>query len=58
MLVILTSGTLHLGAAPKNGCVMAQDVSHQPLTVEAQVRAQVSPCGIYDGQNGTGTGFF
>jgi hypothetical protein len=36
---------------------MAQAVSHWPLTVEAQARARVSPCGICDGQNGTATGF-
>jgi hypothetical protein len=36
---------------------MPQVVSCWPLTVEAQVHAQVSPCGIYAGQSGTGTGF-
>jgi hypothetical protein len=35
---------------------MAQDVSRRPLTAEAQVRSQVSPCGICGGQSGTGTG--
>jgi hypothetical protein len=38
------------------GC-MAQVVSRRPLTTEAQVRAQVNPCGIGGGQSGTGTGF-
>jgi hypothetical protein len=35
---------------------MAQAVSCQPLTVEANVRAQVSPSGICGGQSGAGTG--
>jgi hypothetical protein len=36
---------------------MAQVVSRRPLTAEAQVRAWVNPCGICDGQSGTGSGF-
>jgi hypothetical protein len=36
---------------------MAQEVSHQPLTAEARVRARVSPCGICGGQSGTGADF-
>jgi hypothetical protein len=38
------------------GCVMAQTVSRQPLTTEAQVHVWVSPCGICGGQSGTGAG--
>jgi hypothetical protein len=37
---------------------MAQAVSRQPLTSEARVRSPVSPCGIFGGQSGTGTGYF
>jgi hypothetical protein len=36
---------------------MAQVVCHRPLTAEAWVRAQFSPCEFYGGQSGTGTGF-
>jgi hypothetical protein len=41
----------------KKGRAMAQAVSYQHLTVEARVRALVSPCGICGEQSGTGTGF-
>ena len=37
---------------------MAQAVSRRPLTAEARVRSRVSPCVIFGGQSGTGTGFF
>jgi hypothetical protein len=36
---------------------MVQAVSCWPFTVEAQVYAQISPCGISGGQRGAGTGF-
>jgi hypothetical protein len=39
------------------GRAMAQAVSRRPLTAEARVRSQFSPCGICSGQSGTGTGF-
>jgi hypothetical protein len=39
------------------GRAMTQAVTRQPLISEARVCAQVSPCGIYGGQFGTGTGF-
>jgi hypothetical protein len=31
--------------------------SRRPVTAEARVRSRVSPCGVCDGQSGTGTGF-
>jgi hypothetical protein len=34
------------GLLCKYGCAMAQVVSRQPLTVEAQVHDWASPCGI------------
>jgi hypothetical protein len=36
---------------------MAQAVSRRPLATEARVSSRVSPCGIFGGQSGTGTGF-
>jgi hypothetical protein len=36
---------------------MAQAVSRRNLNAEAQIRSRVSPCGIFGGQSGTGTGF-
>jgi hypothetical protein len=36
---------------------IAQVISRRPLTAEALVRARVSPCGIFGGQIGSGTGF-
>ena len=35
----------------------AQAIIRRPLTAEAQVRSQVSPCAIYGGRSGTETGF-
>jgi hypothetical protein len=39
------------------GSATVHMVSCWPLTVEAWVRAWVSPCEIFGGQSGTGTGF-
>ena len=39
------------------GPTMAQAFSRRPVTTEAPVRSQVSPCEICGGQSGTGTGF-
>lgn len=36
---------------------MAQAISYQSVTVEAQAQTQGSPGEIYGGQIGTGTGF-
>ena len=39
------------------GFAIAQVVSPQPPTIEKWVQSQVSLCGLYGGQYGTGTGF-
>jgi len=39
------------------GSCMAQVISRRPVIAEAWVRAQVSPCAIYIGESGAGTGF-
>jgi hypothetical protein len=39
------------------GRALAQTVSHRFPTATSRVRAQVSLCGIYGGQSGTGAGF-
>jgi hypothetical protein len=39
------------------GRAMAQAVSRRPVTVESRVRSRFTPCEIYGGQSGTGTGF-
>ena len=36
---------------------MAEAVSSQSVTMEAQVHSHASQYGIYDGQSGSGTGF-
>jgi hypothetical protein len=41
----------------QHGRAVAQAVSRRPPTAEARVRYRVSPCGIFGGQSGTGTGF-
>jgi hypothetical protein len=39
------------------GRAIAHAVSRRPVAAEARVHLQVSPCGIFGGQSGTGTGF-
>jgi hypothetical protein len=36
---------------------MAQAVRRRPFTAETWVLSRASPCGIFGGQSGTGTGF-
>jgi hypothetical protein len=36
---------------------MAEAFSRRPLTGKARIRSQASPCEIYGGQSGAGTGF-
>ena len=36
---------------------MAQTVNGRVVTAEARIQSQASPCNIYGGQSGTGTGF-
>jgi hypothetical protein len=43
------------GNKREGGRVMAQAVSHRPLTAEERVLSRVSPRGICGGQSGTGT---
>jgi hypothetical protein len=50
-LFILLTFKIRLSAIHK--CI----ITFRHLTLEARVRAPVSPCGIYVGQSGTGTGF-
>jgi hypothetical protein len=40
-----------------SGRAKAQAVSRRPPSAQVRVRSRVSPCGICDGQSGTGTGF-
>jgi hypothetical protein len=44
--------------ATQQGRAMAQAVRRRVPTVEAWIRAQVSPCGICVGRSGTVTGFY
>jgi hypothetical protein len=47
----------HILVTAVKGRAMAQAVSRRSLTAEGWVRSRVSPCGICDGQSGTGTSF-
>jgi hypothetical protein len=47
---------LHIGQRPEISYTIAQTLSHQPLTTNAQVHTQVSPCGICGRQSDAGTG--
>ena len=46
-----------LNCSTRLGRAMAQAVRRPPLTAEPRVRSPLSPCGIFGGQSGTGTGF-
>jgi hypothetical protein len=39
-----------------SGRAKVQAASLRPFTAEARIRSRVNPCGIPDGQSGTGTG--
>jgi hypothetical protein len=39
------------------GRTMAQVVCRRPLKAKVRIRSQISPCEIYGGHSGTGTGF-
>ena len=39
------------------GLALTQDVIRWPVTADSRSQCQVTPCGIYGGQSGTGTGF-
>ena len=43
---------------PNIGRKMVQSVSHRHLTAKIPIQFQVSPRGICDGQNGTGSGAY
>ena len=43
---------------PPYSGAMAQAVSRLPVTAEDRVRSRANPCGISDGQSGTGIGFY
>jgi hypothetical protein len=54
----MSERTNSFGSNLSVGRVMAQAVSRRPLTAEARVCTQVSPCGVCGGQSGNGTGFY
>ena len=39
------------------GCAVVLTVNRQPLIPGVRIRSQASPCDIYGGQRGTGSGF-
>jgi len=53
-----SSKSIHRKVSPCfSGCALAQAVSHRPLTTEAQVQSEATPCGVCGRQSNNKTGF-